>query len=460
MKGTGKANTANSPVKDSAKAITKKQKVVNDDRLLSLNVGDVVQLKDTKLGWIPARVEEVDRRRHTDPRILGSPQRYKLYNVHTLEPYTVASKDFKSELRLEPVAEDDNSGAANGEATEPAEEFKETNTDEAVLARTDEDRDFSGTGTIETGSSPLRNMFFDFFLKSVYTYIIDHPYLPFSTNLYKSVRYIHIKLNHPCFIGDNRKDRLVADPEMSRELVVPHRECVRVTMEATTASQQLTGRTFAGQYPQPVFEGSRDEQLKTACSLFVLGDYFEDLSTCKLAEFLPMLDFDMYGRISKRQFEIWKDSAPVQEIMQVIENYTVNASGSRDFLAAELRTRSDMAVFWTRVNSTSRRKRFEPSNLPVALISEVRSNPALWCNLRSYAEDNGDTASLDLGDDGIAKQLCSLGVEIRTKMMRTANRMVNNAIVAMVRFHFVKLNVYIVLTKPISITMLLFLSMF
>jgi hypothetical protein len=166
-------------VKESAKAITKKQKVVNDDRLLSLNVGDVVQLKDTKLGWIPARVEEVDRRRHTDPRILGSPQRYKLYNVHTLEPYTVASKDFKSELRLEPVAEDDNSGAANGVATEPAEEFKETNTDEAVLARTDEDRDFSGTGTIEPGTSPLRNMFFDFFFivfdltGSVLTYLLS-----------------------------------------------------------------------------------------------------------------------------------------------------------------------------------------------------------------------------------------------------------------------------------------------
>jgi len=245
-----------------------------------------------------------------------------------------------------------------------------------------------------------------------------------------------MNIKHPSFIGDNIEDSTVANEEVSRELVVPQRACVGVTKEAVTAPQQLTKPSFAGQYEQPVFEGTRDEQLKTACSLFVLGDFLANLSTCKLAEFLPMLGFDMFGRISKRNFEIWKDSAPVQEMLQTIENYTVDASGSRDYLAAELRTRSDMGVFWTRANSNSRRKRFEPSNLPVALISEVRANSVLMTDLRSYAVSAGDTASLDLGDKGIANLLCGLGVEIRTNLMRTANKMVNNAIVAMVRSQF------------------------
>jgi len=140
----------------------------------------VVQLKDNTQGWIAARVEEVELRRNIDPKIPGSPQRYKLYNVHTHETYNVASKNFKSELRLEPVDEDDNFGETNGEATVTAEESVAAITDEPVLTLIDKDRAFSGSGTIETGTPFVISIYFVFYCKSVYTHLSIIHYFPFG----------------------------------------------------------------------------------------------------------------------------------------------------------------------------------------------------------------------------------------------------------------------------------------
>ena len=204
--------------------------------------------------------------------------------------------------------------------------------------------------------------------------------------------------------------------------------------EAVPALLALAKPSGAVRYEQPVFEGNRDDQLKTACALFILGDALEIASANKIAEFLPKLNFDAYGRISKKELDNWKDSDKVQEIMQVLENHTVDASGTPDILAEAMRSRADMSSFWKRQNSGSRRKRFEPNLLPVSLISDVRGSEDLMLELRKYAVKVNDTVSLDLDDGGIATLLCGRGVEIRTHMMRMANRMLNNAIVAMVRF--------------------------
>ena len=206
--------------------------------------------------------------------------------------------------------------------------------------------------------------------------------------------------------------------------------------DPNSSSLALPKPSAAARFQQPIFEGTRDEQLKTACAVYVMGDFLEILGANKLAEFLPELPFDAYGRISKKDFELWKLSDPVQEILQLLENHTVDASGSPDILAEAMKTRSDMTLFWKRQSSGSRRKRFEPNLLPLSFISDVRGNPDLMLELRAYAVEAKDTASLDLGDAGIAKLLCGRGVEIRTNMMRMANKMLNNAVVSMVRFPF------------------------
>jgi hypothetical protein len=207
-------------------------------------------------------------------------------------------------------------------------------------------------------------------------------------------------------------------------------------MDALPASLALPQPSGAVRFEHPVFEGTRDDQLRTACSLFLLGDHLEIVSANKIAEFLPQLNFDAYGRIGKKDFENWKDSAAVQEILQVLENHTVDTSGTPDILAEEMRSRSDMSLFWKRQSSGSRRKRFEANLLPVSLISDVRKSDALMSELRAYAVKAKDTFSLGLGDEGLATLLCGRGVEIRTNIMRMANKMLNNAIVSMVRFPF------------------------
>jgi len=207
-----------------------------------------------------------------------------------------------------------------------------------------------------------------------------------------------------------------------------------VTNYAVPAPLALPKPSGAVRFEQPVFEGTRDDQLRTACALFVLGDFCQVVSANKIAEFLPKLNFDAYGRIPKKEFEDWKNSDPVQEILQVLENHTVDASGTPDILAEAMRSRSDMSLFWRRQTSGARRKRFEPNLLPVSLISDVRGSESLMLELRAYAVKEKDTVSLGLGDEGLATLLCGRGVEIRTNMMRNANKMLNNAIVSMVRF--------------------------
>jgi len=78
-----------------------------------LKVGDQVQVKGADEKWIPARVQEVETRRTVDPKTLGSPQLYKLYAINSYDTFVIGSKNFKSDLRLEPVHEDENNEAVS-----------------------------------------------------------------------------------------------------------------------------------------------------------------------------------------------------------------------------------------------------------------------------------------------------------------------------------------------------------
>jgi len=72
-----------------------------------LEVGNEVYVKGANNKWIPARVREVEKRRTIDPTKLGSPQRYQLYAINSYEDFSIRSKDFKSQLRLGPLNEDE-----------------------------------------------------------------------------------------------------------------------------------------------------------------------------------------------------------------------------------------------------------------------------------------------------------------------------------------------------------------
>jgi hypothetical protein len=52
----------------------------------------------------------VDYRRPLDKNVPGSPQRYNLYAVSDHANFSIASKDFKRDLRLEAVTEEDQRG--------------------------------------------------------------------------------------------------------------------------------------------------------------------------------------------------------------------------------------------------------------------------------------------------------------------------------------------------------------
>jgi len=55
----------------------------------------------------------VEYRKSLDKNVPGSPQRYNLYAVSNHENFSIASKDFKRDLRLEAVTEEGERGDDN-----------------------------------------------------------------------------------------------------------------------------------------------------------------------------------------------------------------------------------------------------------------------------------------------------------------------------------------------------------
>ena len=131
--------------------IPKKQKAINEDPLLSLKVGDEVQVKGADDNWIPARVQEVETRKTLDPKALGSPQRYKLYARDSDETFSIVSKYFKRDLRLEPLHEDKNDEAESEQYRVVAQQIPGAHADaqEDVLGKESEVLEDS---TIDNGS--------------------------------------------------------------------------------------------------------------------------------------------------------------------------------------------------------------------------------------------------------------------------------------------------------------------
>ena len=181
------------------------------------------------------------------------------------------------------------------------------------------------------------------------------------------------------------------------------------------------------------FTGNRDEQLKEACALSILGDFFTSQSACKVAEFLPGIEFDQFGRIEKGKLEKYRESEAVQEIIQKLENYTVAASGKKDSLSELMRTSEEMYPFFFRRHANSRRTRFQPLLLPESFVSKVRENSEVMSQLLSNSILAGDEGDINVNDDELKKLLCAKGTDIRDQMTRSAIRLLNNAILALVR---------------------------
>jgi hypothetical protein len=182
------------------------------------------------------------------------------------------------------------------------------------------------------------------------------------------------------------------------------------------------------------FAGNRDEQLKEACALSILGDFFTSQSACKVAEFLPGIDFDQYGRIEKGNLEKYRESEAVQELIQKLENYMLAASGKKNSLCEIMRSCEEMHPFFFRRHANSRRTRFEPTLLPEAFIYKVRENRDVMSEL-FHSTLAGDKGDMDVNDVELKKLLCAKGTDIRDHMTRSANRLLNNAILAKVRFY-------------------------
>jgi len=79
--------------------------VVPSDPLFSLRRGQVVHVNDKNV-WVPAIVDTIEYRRSLDKNVQGSPQRYTLSAVVDHANFSIQSKDFKRDLRLEAVTEE------------------------------------------------------------------------------------------------------------------------------------------------------------------------------------------------------------------------------------------------------------------------------------------------------------------------------------------------------------------
>ena len=87
--------------------------MVPSDPLYSLRRGQVVHVKDKNV-WVPAIVDTIEYRRSLDKNVQGSPQRYTLYAVVDHTNFSIQSKDFKRDLRLEAVTEEVQCGDDTG----------------------------------------------------------------------------------------------------------------------------------------------------------------------------------------------------------------------------------------------------------------------------------------------------------------------------------------------------------
>lgn len=182
------------------------------------------------------------------------------------------------------------------------------------------------------------------------------------------------------------------------------------------------------------FKGDRDDQLKEACTLALMGDYLTSLSACKVAEFLPEILFNEFGRLEKSKLEQYRESESVQELLQKLEVYMLGASSKKNSLCDVMRTCEEMQPFFFRRHANSRRTRFEPTLLPEAFIYKVRENRDVMSEL-FHSTLAGDKGDMDVNDVELKKILCAKGTDIRDHMTRSANRLLNNAILAKVRFY-------------------------
>ena len=128
-----------------------------------MEVGNEVYVKGANNKWIPARVREVENRKTIDPTKLGSPQRYQLYAINSYEDFSIRSKDFKSQLRLGPLHEDETEEAQGEHNPVVAEKVPDANANAETFV--------PDHGSADAEAESFAHGTF-FFLDSAYSFIL------------------------------------------------------------------------------------------------------------------------------------------------------------------------------------------------------------------------------------------------------------------------------------------------